>query len=862
MEFTLVINNPLPAIVRLEPNYAIPGGDTFILTVYGSNFVLDSKVYWNGTERPTHYVSASQLEASISATDIANPGVTLVKVVNPAPGGGSSDPLDLPVTTLHIITQPPLPQGTVGVPYSQVFEAEGGLSPYQWSIAAGTLPPGLTLNEDTGEVSGIPTAAGTYGFTMAVTDNSGVRVRTFFTVAPNPPPGQPGQPYPPTQVNPGSCSDFVLIGILPPGLILDPTSSIISGIPSAGGIYEFTVSCTVSLGQTVEQVFTINIINPNHPPVLTVDAAMVSVNEGQTAINTGGVSDPDGNAVTLSASVGTVNNNGDGTWSWSHPTSDGLTNQTVTITADDRQGGNIQTTFDLIVNNVAPTANAGGDQTIFRNAVVTLSGTWSDPAGALDNPYAWSWDLNSDGLADDSGSANDGDTIVRTTSFMVDGTASLTFSVTDKDGTTGSDTVQITVVNRTPTANNQTVNTAEDTALPITLAGSDADNDPLTFSVLDLPSHGVLTGIVPNLTYTPDPDFFSPSGHPDSFTFKVNDGLADSNVATINITVNPVNDPAVALDDTVPTAEDTPVIVPVQANDSAGPSNEDPTLTTTAVTDPPHGTAVINPDGSVTYTPDLDFSDTDSFGYTVCDSEGACATATVTVLVDQVNDPPVAHNDDITTLEDTPVTINVIANDIDVDGNLDPDSVIVLLTPTHGTLVDAGNGVLTYTPNPNFNGTDSFKYQVCDTDTICTDATVKIMVTPDNDSPVCSTAAPSVAILWPPNHQFEPVSITGVTDEEGNPITIAVTTIFQDEPTNGTGDSNTSPDGQGIGSATAQVRAELKVNGNGRYYHISFTASDGNSGACSGMVKVSVPKNMGNNGAAVDDGPLYNSTQP
>jgi len=600
----------------------------------------------------------------------------------------------------------------------------------------------------------------------------------------------------------------------------------------------------------------------NSAPDIAANNASVTVDEGETATNSGTVSDPDNDPVTLSASIGTVVNHGDGAWSWSLATTDGPAAQTVTITADDGNGGTAQTTFDLTVNNVAPTVNAGPDQTVFRNAVVTVSGSWSDPAGAADNPYAWSWDLTGDTVVDESGAANYGDTVVRTTSFVVDGVATLTFSVTDKDGASASDTVQITVVNRTPVANNQSVSTDEDTPLPITLTASDADNDTLVYTLIDLPDHGSLSGAAPNLTYTPDPDYFAPSGHPDSFTFQVNDGLVDSNIATVSINVLSVNDPPVAVDDTATTLKNVPVTIAVQANDSAGPANEDQTLTTTAVTTPANGATVINPDGSVTYTPNFNFFGIDSFAYTVCDSEGSCATATVTVLVEWTNAPPTAVDDSVTTNEETPVTFDVLTNDSDVDGNLNPASVTVVSSPSNGALVHNGNGSFTYTPAAGFSGVDSFVYEVCDTEGLCASATVTITVLSINKAPVCTDAAPSVSVLWPPNHQFVPVTINGVTDIEGDPITIAIISIFQDEPTNGLGDGDTSPDGQGIGSSAAQVRAERAGGGNGRFYHISFSASDGKGGSCSGVVKVSVPKSMGKNGAAVDDGPLYNSTLP
>jgi hypothetical protein len=272
--------------------------------------------------------------------------------------------------------------------------------------------------------------------------------------------------------------------------------------------------------------------------------------------------------------------------------------------------------------NEPPVANAGPDQTVFRNDTVTVSGAWTDPNEASDNPYTWSWDLDGDGNPDDSGSANYGDTIVRTTSFAVAGVATLTFTVTDSAGATSSDTVDITVVNRAPVANNQSVSTDEDTPLPITLTGGDADGDTLTYSVLTPPTNGTLSAPsgppAPNLTYTPNANYFGP----DSFTFGVNDGLADSNIATVSITVNSVNDPVVAVDDTATTLKNVPVTLAVQVNDSAGPANEDQTLTTTAVTAPANGAAVINPDGSVTYTPNFNFFGIDSFAYTVCDSAG------------------------------------------------------------------------------------------------------------------------------------------------------------------------------------------------------------------------------------------------
>jgi len=135
-----------------------------------------------------------------------------------------------------------------------------------------------------------------------------------------------------------------------------------------------------------------------------------------------------------------------------------------------------------------------------------------------------------------------------------------------------------------------------------------------------------------------------------------------------------------------------------------------------------------------------------------------------------------------------------------------------------------------------------------------------------NQPPVCSAAAPSVAETWPPNHKMVGVKILGVTDPDGDPISIVITGITQDEPVNGLGDGDSSPDGAGVGTNTAQVRAERagtpKVPGNGRIYHILFEASDGKSGACSGVVGVGVPHDQRPGHVIVDDGELFDSTVP
>ncbi|MCU0503409.1 MAG: hypothetical protein MUC51_16935 [Anaerolineae bacterium] len=131
-----------------------------------------------------------------------------------------------------------------------------------------------------------------------------------------------------------------------------------------------------------------------------------------------------------------------------------------------------------------------------------------------------------------------------------------------------------------------------------------------------------------------------------------------------------------------------------------------------------------------------------------------------------------------------------------------------------------------------------------------------------NRPPDCGNAAPSVSMLWPPNHKWVPVSVGGVTDPDGDAVTILFTSIRQDEPVDTYGDGRYTPDGMGVGEGTVQLRAEragtAKVPGNGRVYTLTFTATDPYGLTCDGTVQVGVPHNVGR--PPIDDGPNYDST--
>jgi hypothetical protein len=134
---------------------------------------------------------------------------------------------------------------------------------------------------------------------------------------------------------------------------------------------------------------------------------------------------------------------------------------------------------------------------------------------------------------------------------------------------------------------------------------------------------------------------------------------------------------------------------------------------------------------------------------------------------------------------------------------------------------------------------------------------------PVNHPPECVAEA-DPEVLWPPNHKMVAVDIVGVTDPDGDPVSIVVKSIRQDEPVNTVGDGNTAPDASGVNTSTPKVRAERSgaphVPGDGRVYHIKFVATDPHGATCTGTVTVCVPHDQGPGIPCVDQGPLYDST--
>ena len=271
----------------------------------------------------------------------------------------------------------------------------------------------------------------------------------------------------------------------------------------------------------------------------------------------------------------------------------------------------------------------------------------------------------------------------------------------------------------------------------------------------------------PDLTYLEIKDAILNNTRPDHLNLVTN-GVLDLGQAMAAIVGGNTNDPPVANNDFATLSEDSSVGVAVLNNDT-DPDND--TLAVESFTQPSNG-SVFNNNGILTYTPASNFNGNDSFTYTINDGNGNNDSATVFLTINAVNDNPVANDDSGVTDQDVPVVIDVIGNDTDLDN--DPLSVASVSQPSNGSVVNNGNGSVTYTPSPGFFGSDSFTYTVTDgglTDT----ATVNITVNQTSSGTVdigYSGTAIDVTHVWKtinlPVSFNNPVVVAGGSTRDGS----------------------------------------------------------------------------------------------
>jgi gliding motility-associated-like protein len=404
-----------------------------------------------------------------------------------------------------------------------------------------------------------------------------------------------------------------------------------------------------------------------------------------------------------------------------------------------------------------------------------------------------------------------------TSNLNYNGSDSFTFQVSDgifSSVVAGVVSITITPVNDAPAANNQSVTTAEDVAKAVTLTATDIDGNTLTYSIVAGPTHGTLTGSIPNLTYTPAANY----NGPDNFTFKANDGTVDSNIATVSITVTAVNDAPVASAQSVTTAEDVAKAITLAGTDADGNA-----LTYIIVASPAHG-SLSGSGANRTYTPASNYNGSDNFTFKVNDGTVDSNTATISITVTAVNDAPVANNQSITTAEDVAKAITLVATD--VDGNTLTYGIVT--APAHGTLTGSIPN-LTYTPAANYNGPDNFTFKANDGTVDSNIATVSITVTAVNDAPVASAQSVTTA-----EDVAKAITLAGA-DADGN----ALTYIIVASPAHG------SLSGSG---ANRTYTPASNYNGPDNF---TFKVNDGTVNSNTATVTITV--------TAVNDAPVANS---
>ena len=334
--------------------------------------------------------------------------------------------------------------------------------------------------------------------------------------------------------------------------------------------------------------------------------------------------------------------------------------------------------------------------------------------------------------------------VIYTPTLNYNGVDVFTYQVKDaSDALSNVATVNLIInpVNDAPVANPDLATTNEDVAVPIPVLANDVDVDNTlgasSLTIISVPEHGtaVIDLVDGTIQYTPETNY---NGN-DSFTYQLKDAEgALSSLATVTIAVLPVNDPPVANPDVATTPEDTPLSIPVVANDT-DVDNTWVGATLIISSNPAHGTVNVEAStGSITFTPEQDYFGNDSFTYQIKDAEGALSNiVAVTIEVTPVNDPPVAVNDFATTAEEMSLGIDVLANDTDADNAMNTAHLIIVSTPANGEVAIEANGTISYNPAKDFTGQDSFTYQVEDAAGAKSNvATVTITVLPVNDRPV------------------------------------------------------------------------------------------------------------------------------
>jgi gliding motility-associated-like protein len=564
-------------------------------------------------------------------------------------------------------------------------------------------------------------------------------------------------------------------------------------------------------GVCVNDTITITVTAVNDAPI--VDNETITTNEDTPAtgdLTDAGDLDPDGTPLTANTTPvsgptnGTIVINANGTYTYTPNANFNGTDVVVVSICDAGTPGII-----CVNDTIFITVTAVNDAPIVDNEVVTTNedtpatGDLTD-AGDSD-PDGTALTANTTPVSGPSNGTiviNANGTYTYTPNANFNGTDVVVVSICDAGlplpGVCVNDTITITVtaVNDAPIVDNEIITTNEDTPATgdLTDAGDlDPDGTPLTANTTPVsgPTNGtIVINANGTYTYTPNANF----NGTDVIVVSICDaGLPLPGICvndTIFITVTAVNDAPIVDNEIITTNEDTPATGDLTDAGDLDPDGTPLTANTTPVSGPTNGTIVINANGTYTYTPNANFSGTDTIVVSICDAglplPGVCVNDTITITVTAVNDAPIVDNETITTNEDTPATGDLTdAGDLDPDGTPLTANTTPVSGPTNGTIVINANGTYTYTPNANFNGTDVIVVSICDAGLplpgVCVNDTIFITVTAVNDAPIVDNETITTNEDTPATGDL---TDAGDSDPDGTPLTANTTPVSG--PTNGT----------------------------------------------------------------------------
>lgn len=501
------------------------------------------------------------------------------------------------------------------------------------------------------------------------------------------------------------------------------------------GVDSFTYRPTDGTTNGNLTTVTLNITPVNDPPV-AVNDSYTTLEDVKLTVTAPGIlvndSDVEGDPLTvqLVSNVlhGTLTLNTNGSFTYLAATNYNGSDSFTYRANDGTTNGNLATvTLNITPVYDAPIANNDSTNTLEDTSVTVkvLANDYNPDGSVLTITTS-----TTNGIA-----AVSGTNVIFTPSTNFNGTTTFTYTIFDgSNSSIARVVVSVAPVNDLPVANNDIYTTPEDVRLTVASPGilandTDVEGDPLTAQLVGNVAHGTLTfNTNGSFTYLAATNY----NGTDSFTYRANDGNGNGNLATVTINISAVYDPPIANNDFTNTLEDTRVTIKVLANDY-NPDNLALTITNLSTT---NGIVAVS-GTNILFTPATNFNGTVVFNYSIFDGSNL-STASVTVTVTPVNDPPVLVNDAYTTFEDVPLTISapgVISNDMDVEG--DPLKVWLWNDPSHGNVTLNTNGGFTYTPDTNYNGTDSFTYVEYDGQAWGnTVGTVTINIVPVNDAPV------------------------------------------------------------------------------------------------------------------------------